>query len=454
MLTRLHHSYFRALALAVFTASFIFFPSIVRPATDECDTSLRGLVEVQNFPFAFYCAEQQFTKNPDDMDALLVMARAAQEMGRVALADTLATQARSHTLTTSQRFAAYLISGISQARQSKLISAKLLLYRASDFARAEPELKVVRRTLNQINRLSPWKFSAGFGVQPGTNINGGCLHDTITFGGLEFVLDDDAKAQAGIAYSASASVTHQRRVSARALWENRVSVAGTAYDGRGRNEGSYTLTSGLRYTPDMTRRTLVYGYVRYDQRFVADDIGGGFFGDYGVYYNQTTAGLEVHQNPDQTSAWKVYATYSDRSSDTWADQNVQIATVGATYRVGLNPRTELALGGYVQKTTGDGNLAAKAANISLSGAWNPEVVPFSFSGNLAYTHTDYASIGFGYSEARVNDDVKLELSLTYDRFQFFGFKPTFGVAVSRDYSNLNRYDTQNAQAFTRFSAAF
>lgn len=48
---------------------------------------------------------------------------------------------------------------------------------------------------------------------------------------------------------------------------------------------------------------------------------------------------------------------------------------------------------------------------------------------------------------------RLELAVAYDNLQFYGFKPTFGVLVSRDYSNLNRYDTQNAQVFTRLSAA-
>ncbi len=452
MLTRFNHTWFHALVWLMLV--FAVAPSVGRAATPECETSLRALVQAQNFPLAFHCAEQQFADDPDNMDALLVMARAAQELGRVELAGNLAAQARANPLTKSQRFAAYLISGVAQARQSNLIRAKILLYRASDFAQAEPELRVIRRTLNQIRSMSPWRFSAGLSVLPSTNINGGSLHDTITLGGLEFVLDDDAKAQSGIAYSPFASVTHQRRVSARTIWENRVSVAGTFYDGRGRNEGNYSLTSGLRHTPETERPMLVYGYIRYDKRFVADDIGGAVLGDYGVYYNQTTAGLEVHRNPDQTSAWKVYAAFSDRSSDIWTDQNAQIATVGATYRMAMTPRLELAFGGYVQRTTGDGDLAAKAANVSLGGTWNPEAVPFSFSGNLAYTHTEYTSIGFGYSEARVDDDVKLELSLTHDRLQFFGFKPTFGVAFSRDYSNLKRYDTQNAQVFTRLSVAF
>ncbi len=454
MLTRFNHSYFLALVLLALAAALITLPSVARSANPECDTSLRRLIQTHNFPLAFHCAEQRFANNPDDMDALLVMARAAQELGRVELADELATQARTRELTTAQRFAAYLISGISQARQSNLTTAKILLYRASDFARAEPELKVVRSTLDQINRLSPWKISAGISVLPSTNINGGSLHDTINFGGLEFVLDDDAKARSGVAYSVSAGVTHQTRVSARMIWENQFSVAGTAYGGRGRNDASYTVSSGLRYTPETAHPVLVYGYVRYDQRYIADDIGAGAFGDYGAYYNQTTAGLEFHRNPDQTSAWKVYGTFTDRKSDISANQNARIGTLGATYRFALNSDVELALGGYVQVSDGASNLAAQASNLSLGGSWDPEGGPFSFSGNLAYTHTEYASIAVGYSEARVDDDVKLELALTYDNFQFYGFKPTFGVLVSRDYSNLNRYDTQNAQMFTRLSAAF
>ena len=454
MLTRLNHSYYSALVVLAFMSAFLALPTVVRSATPECDSTLRRLIQSHDFPLAYHCAEQRFADNPDDMDALLVMARSAQEMGQLKLADELATQARAHTLTTAQRFAAYLISGISQAGQSNFITAKVLLYRASDFARAKPELKVVRRTLDQISRLSPWKFTAGFGVSPSTNINNGSLHDTIILGGLEFLLDDDAKAQSGIAYSVSAEVTHQTRLSQRIIWENQLSLAGTAYDGRGRNDGSYTVTSGLHYTPETARTVLVYGYVRYDQRYIADDIGAGPFGDYGAYYNQTTAGVELHRNPNTTSAWKVYGTLTDRKSDMSADQNVQIGTLGATYRFALNPDIELAFGGYAQTTEGASNLAAQASNISLGGLWDPKSIPFSFSGNLAYTHTVYASIAIGYSETRLDDDLKLELALTYDNFQFYGFKPTFGVLMSRDYSNLNRYDAQSAQVFTRLSAAF
>ena len=429
-------------------------PSGAHTASSECDTSLRWLIQSHDFPQAFRCAEQQFTNNPEDMDALLVMARAAQELGRVELADNLAKEARNRTLTTGQRFAAYLISGISQAQQMHFVTAKALLYRASDFAQADAEVRVVRHTLDQINSSSPWRFGASISVLPSTNINGGSLHDTINLGGFEFVLDDDAKAQSGVAYSASAEATHQTRLSAQTIWENRFSLAGTAYDGRGRNNAGYTVTSGLRHTPETRRPMLLYGYLRYDQRYVANDIAGAIVGAYSPYYSQTTAGLELHRNPSRTSAWKVYGTLTDRQSDTSAVHNAQIGTLGATYRFAVNSDLEIAFGGYVQRTDGASNLASHATNLSLGGTWDPKGVPFTFSGNLNYTHTQYTYTQTGYSEARVDDDVKLELSFAYDNFQFFGLKPSFGASLSRDFSNLNRYDTQNAQIFTRLSAAF
>lgn len=440
----------------LFMTVFALFgvPAIAVAVEPDCDISLRELVRAQEFRLAYICSEEELVRDPTNINAMLVLARAALELGQTSRADALAKAARTYDLTTGQRFAAYLISGMAQASQQNLTTAKILLYRASDFARAEPELDVVRRTLNQINGSSPWKFSAGINVLPSTNINGGSLHETITFGGLEFVLDDDAKAQSGVAYTASASVTHQRRVSAQAIWENRVSIAGTAYTGRGRNEGSYSVTSGLRYTPETVRPALIYGFLRYDQRFISDDIGGGIFGDYGTYYSQSTAGLEVLWNTGQSSAWKAYATFTNRNSDTSINQNVWIATVGASGRFTVNPRVELVLGGYVQQTEGASNLAAQAWNISLGAALDPDMVPFSFSGNLAYTHTQYTTIAAGYFEAREDDDVTLELSVAYNNLQFFGFRPSFGVAVSRNYSNLNRYDTQNTQMFTRISAAF
>jgi hypothetical protein len=442
---------------ARFFAVLILFslPSVLAAGEPDCDFALRDIVQAREFRLAYYCAEQQLASDPDNIDAMLVLARAAQELGQMERADELAKAARTYPLTTGQRFAAFLISGMAQASQQNLTSAKILLYRASDFARLEPEHEIVRRVLAQINADSPWKFRLGGNILPSTNINSGSLHDTFELGGFEFVLNDDAKAQSGIGYTVSASATHQRRLSDRIVWENSASLSGTAYDGRGRNDAQYTLESGLRYTPKSEVSSLIYGYTVFDKRYIGEEIGGPAFNEYTPYYSQLTFGLEYHQQPDTNSAWKVFATYTDRISDVSPVLDALIATVGGSYTFALNDNVILAFSGFMQDTQSDSADAAAAANnLTAAMTWTLDTLPITLSGNLGVTHTDYKILLGIYSERRVDDAVTLELALTHDDIQFYGFNPTFGLRAVRNYSNYNRHDTETVEAFTRLSTSF
>jgi len=440
-----------------FFAVLVLFslPSVLVAAEPDCDFALRDMVQAREFRLAYYCAEQQLASDPDNIDAMLVLARAAQELGQMERADELAKTARTYDLTTGQRFAAYLISGMAQASQQNLTSAKILIYRASDFARLEPEHEIIRRVLAQINTQSPWRFSLGGNILPSTNINSGSMHDTFELGGFEFVLNDDAKAQSGIGYTASASATHQRRISNRTIWESSVSLSGTAYDGRGRNDAQYTLQSGLRYAPKSEASSLIYGYTAFDKRYIGEEIGGPAFDEYTPYYSQLTFGLEYHRQPDAASAWRVFATYTDRVSDVSPVLDAQITTVGGGYTFALNDNVTLALSGFVQDTQSDSaDAAAAASNLTAAMTWTLDTLPITFSGNLGVTHTDYRILLGIYNERRVDDDVTLELALTHDDIQFYGFNPTFGLRAVRNYSNNIRYDTQTVEAFTRLGTSF
>lgn len=421
----------------------------------DCDTPLRNIVQVQNFRLAYFCAEQQLASDPENTNAMLVLARAAQELGQMERADELAKTARTYALTTGQRFAAYLISGVAQASQQNLTSAKILLYRASDFARLEPEHEIIRRVLAQISTQSPWRFSLGVNILPSTNINNGSLHDTFELGGFEFVLNDDAKAQSGIGYTATASATPQRLVSDRTMWENSASLTGTVYDGRGRNDVQYSVKSGLHYTPQSETSSFLYGYAAYDKRYIGQSIGGPAFGDYIPYYAQLTFGMEYHQQPDTTSAWKVYATYSDRASDVSPVQDALIATVGGVYTFAISDNMILALSGFVQDTQSDSaDIAATAGNVSVAMTWALDTTPITLSGKLGITHTDYQILLGGYSGLRVDNAVTMEIGLSHDDIQFYGFNPTFGLRAVRNHSNYNRHDTKTSEMFTRLSTSF
>ena len=417
-----------------------------------CDAPLRDIVKVQNFPVAYICAKQRLALDPDNIDAMLVLARAAQELGQFELADTLAQKARGYQLNTGQKFAAYLISGIAQANQSKFLSAKVLLYRASDFARAEPERRLIREVLAQLNARSPWKFSASASLNPSTNINGGSLHDTIEFAGLEFSLDEDAQAQPGIGYSANVQLAHQTRLSTRSIWENKAQVAGTFFAGRGRNNLGYTLTSGLSYT--ISPSSQVHGYLSYSEGYIASALNAPALTEYSPHYAQTSVGAAYHSALFPDSSWSTYVSYSARTSAQSQLQDALIATLGGAYSIARGPQM-FTFGGYIQDTEALGaDTAARAANLWVGITRDVENTPLTLSGKLGYTHTEYKYLMGGYADVRVDDDVSLELSATRGDIQFFGFNPVLGVVLKRNHSNLGRYDTQSAQLFTRLTTSF
>ena len=268
-------------------------------------------------------------------------------------------------------------------------------------------------------------------------------------------ISEDGQAQSGIAYTANASINYMKPVSANLYWENKASVFATAYEGPGRNNAEYSLTSGLQYSLKGNAVSLVYGYVTYDKRFIAESSGSEAFGKYQPYYRQTMLGAEYHRVLDATSELKIYVTHTDRVSDVSAVQDAQISTIGGNYALAVNKDVSLTFGGYWRDTSADSaNIAAKTGNLSIGADWAPATWPLILSGELDYTHTDFKNRIIAYTGKRMDDDVSLELALTHENIQFYGFNPTFGVNWTRDFSNLNRYDTETAQVFTRLSTAF
>ena len=203
------------------------------------------------------------------------------------------------------------------------------------------------------------------------------------------------------------------------------------------------------------QHTKGYWYVAYDKRYIGQTLGGPTFGEYIPYYSQMTLGLEFHKQPDARSAWKVFATYADRTSDISPVQDAQVSTAGGSYTFALNDNIVLALSGLVQDTQSDSaDAAATSGSLNAGMSLALETMPITLSGNLGTTHTEYKTLLGGYSDLRMDDAVNLELALTHDDIQFYGFNPTFGINLVRNYSNFNRHDTQTVAFFTRLNTSF
>lgn len=438
--------------------SLLAWPMIATPSRADdgfCQIPLVEMILMQDFGRAFFCAGERLELNPNDTEARLIFARAAQETGQFEIAVSFANRARQYQISKADRFASYLISGLARAGQGKFISANLDLRRGSDFAVSEVEKKIIRQAIASIGAMSPWRYVLGFSVEPSTNVNAGSMHDTMTWFGSTATISEDGQAQSGTAYTGNASIHYIKPISATLYWENMAGVSATTYDGPGRNNVEYSLTSGLRYSPKGNAASLVYGYVTHDKRFIAETTGSEGFRNFEPYYRQTTLGVEYHQILDADFTWEIYTSYTDRISNISSTQDAQISSIGGNFSLSVNDETSLTLGGYWRDTASNSaDIAALAGNLSIGVDWASVDWPVTVSGELDYTHTDFKTRIFGYTGKRADDNVSLELVLALENIQFYGFNPNVGVNWTRNYSNLNRYDTETVQAFTRLTTSF
>lgn len=387
---------------------------------DACQIPLVEIILLQDFGRAFFCAGEQLQQNPNDIQAQLIFARAAQETGQFDVAISFANLAREHQLSEADRFASYLISGMAHAGQGNFISANLDLRRGSDFANTEIEKKIVTQAIESVGQMSPWQYSLGLGIKPSTNVNGGSMHDTMTWFGSTANISEDGQAQRGIGYTFDANVTHAKPLSPNLHWENKANVSATLYKGPGQPNAQYSLTSGLRFSTKESAVSQVYGYIAYDKLFVADASASQSFENYHPYYSQTSFGVEYHRKLDTESAVKFYTLYSDRISDISSLHDAQISTVGGTFTSEINNIGFTVSGSLANTASNSADIASVSQNLALGVDWAMGSMPVTLTGDLGYTHTSFKEQVFGYTDKHVDDQVTLELSLTHNNIQFMG----------------------------------
>lgn len=440
-------------ARGVFWVAFVvvfaaLFPVTSAAETVECDSDLADIIRVHDFGLAYYCSELHLNDNPDDVEALLVAARAAQELGQADLALELATRARQLQLNDSQQFAALLISGMAAAGNDDALMAKIFLRRSANLAQNEIELRVVGAALAQVRAQSPWSYSLGFNLRPSNNINSGSIFDS---DGI-FEFDEASIPQLGIGYSLNTSVAHRTRISAHTLWENAVTATATIYSGWQRNNYNVSYRSALRYQPAGNTPTLWIGSISFAGRGLGNALGGPVFDDYSHDYSQTNIKLERYIAPRNGYSLMLYGDYTFREYETRGDAD--ITQFGFSYGFPLTSNISASISGYWEEADSWHPLVAKeSANVAIGLTMELEQFPIGLSGRLSYTNVNYklpAPI-YGY---RFDEVIGLDIGVTPKKLQWYGFRPTFGLNVTRNISDSRRHNTFEANAYTRISSVF
>lgn len=428
-------------------------PGISAAETTECEDELVDIIRARDFGLAYYCSELRLAENPNDVNVLLVAARSAQELGQADIALNYAARARRLSPDDSQRFASFLISGMASASKGNGLAAKIFLRRGANLAQNDVELGVIGSAMAQARRQSPWSYSLGFNIDPSSNINGGSIFD----GDGVFTFDDEAVAQPGIGYSLNTGVTYRTRISDRTIWDNTVAANGTINSGPRENTYNLSVKTVLRYQPETERPTLWVGSLSYNESHKGDELHGPVFSDYSLYYSQTSFRLERFVTLSRKSSLMLYGSYTWRAYETRGD--AEIGKVGFSYRFPLLDNLSGSVSGFYEDTEAQHlSVAKEVSNIAIGLTLNLEDLPIVLSSSLSYTNTDYkllsilqAPFGIGLRE---DETIGLNIGVTPKNLQWFGFRPTFGLNMSRNFSNAARFSTFEVKAYTRISSVF
>ncbi|PFG63617.1 uncharacterized protein DUF560 [Thioclava sp. ES.031] len=167
------------------------------------DAALLQVLRSGDWNAAEAAARARLARNPDDVAALVVLARALRAQGDPAGAKAAATRANAQARTQQEKYVSAVEMAAANYDLGHPLAAQLWQRRAIEMAPNDAVRAASVRDYRALSAASPWSFSVNFDAGASSNVNNGSLADTVDIGGIDFTLNPDAKALSGYEISLS-----------------------------------------------------------------------------------------------------------------------------------------------------------------------------------------------------------------------------------------------------------
>jgi len=145
---------------------------------------------------AVLLADALLQRDPQDIQALLLRARASRDLGRYAASRQAARAAWRGADAPLERYGASLAMAQALASDGRRLPAQWWLRRAAHHA-PDPQLRArALRDFRYVRERNPWSTELHFAIAPRSNINNGSANDTVQLYGLPFDFQLSGAAQA------------------------------------------------------------------------------------------------------------------------------------------------------------------------------------------------------------------------------------------------------------------
>ncbi|MCB6178877.1 hypothetical protein LHP98_12145 [Rhodobacter sp. Har01] len=390
-------------------------------------------------------AKALLTRDPDDVVALLVLARAARDLGFYDEAASAARRAfRLAPEGSRDRFGASLAMAQALASDGKRGRAQFWLRRAAQEAPDKGARAVALRDLNYVRARNPLSVKLQFNVFPSSNVNGGPTTNVLVVGGLEFVNPDAVPLSgAGVTLGFDATLrlagTEANQVFAG------VSVESTSYQLSDRARALVPTARAEDYAT--AQAVLLVGWAgrrdwgRMSARlsFGRDWRGGDPLADW------TRLSLSAERGFGDLGVGDLSLALTDRDRKDLSIRSSEELSLGAGWTWTLGSGDRLRLGLDLGKVWSDAaSVARHSTALNLSWRRAKPVLGMQVSAFGSLEVTDYER---PLELLGTEHDVTAELGVTavLSDYDVLGFAPEVGFVLSRTESNISALTTEAAE---------
>jgi hypothetical protein len=396
-------------------------------------------------------ADALLRRDPDDLVALLIKARALRDKGENAAAQNAARAAWDRAQTDDDRYAAALIMAQALASDGKRTRAQFWLRRAAHHAPSERHARKAERDFKYVQQRNPWKTELSFTLAPNSNVNNGSARERSQ---LNYVISELLFGE---------PVEYALTGSARAL--SGVEIGGAV---KTRYRMSQTETTAHDLNLSLSYRSFVLSD---SARSAAPGVSGSDFA-----FGSAGMGYDFRRLTHGGNGEMVLGTEAGQS---WygGERYASFLRGSASQSLRLSPRRQLRFGAEIERQNGQNT--SDVDRLDLSGGVSTALASgHRLHVGLAATTTRSANADAEYDEIEFRTGLALgrpvmgaalhlgigaalrdfdvsrhspdgrnetrifaDVTATFEQVDYYGFNPTVTFSASHTDSNVGLYDT-------------
>jgi hypothetical protein len=405
---------------------------------------------------ALAMADALLARDPEDLQALLVKARALRDLGRYEASEAAARRAWELAETEPGKYGAAMAMAQATASDGRRGEAQLWLRRAYEAATTDRQRAIAERDFRYVRARNPLRFRLTAGLAPSSNVNGGSSQDTLTLFGLPFTLSPDAQALSGVQATVSGALSY--RILGGGNFETRLGLdaylrrawlsaaaQAQAPDAQGRDFDYASLALVLGHEVLGAKPGREYSY---ELRLGRSWYGHAPLMDY----------LSLRGEAILPIAGRQRFTLSARGDlQRPVDRNeaaLTLVELGGRYRRGFSGGSALTLSLVGQRGfSADATRAYTLAQIGAEYALGQPVLGARIVLGINLHRRDYA-VSHYRAAGRHDKGAELYVDLTLEKLSAYGFSPVITLRGRRTRSNIELYSSEEVSLGLSFRSDF